>query len=118
MVGFRTADSTKERDVERHSGMWKSLRECSAALCHVGAIACAACSIYLFVVAAIDDVIAAFTLFGVAIALEAIAAVIRRNGPISRTGSSLQSDLLVAQQCGEGNTNMDSSGAVTMPPTI
>jgi len=50
------------------------------ALIHTAAFVSAACSVYLFLGTSFENVLIAFELLGVALALEAVAAVVGRHG--------------------------------------
>ena len=57
-----------------------SFNKFCCALVHACAALCAACSVYLFVIASIDYILIALVLFGAAIGLEVVAAVIGTDG--------------------------------------
>lgn len=61
----------------------KSFGGWCCALAHVCAVSCAVCSLYFFVVAAIEYVLVAIVLFGAAIGLEVVAAVIGEDKPMA-----------------------------------
>ena len=57
----------------------KTLDGICCSLVHAAAFVCAAASVYLFLGTSFENVLVAFELLGVALALEAVAAVISRN---------------------------------------
>jgi hypothetical protein len=57
----------------------KSFNGVCCTVVHVVAFAAAACSVYLFLGTSFENVLTAFVLFGLALALEAVAAVVGRD---------------------------------------